>query len=223
MKKCFVLCALAALAAVPLFAAVEVGGNLYAAPISSRRIDFGGETGRDWVHEIFPAGIQASATFFSSGMKTFNAGLNVGLGWDRVRFVQHDGQHSLDGGWNMEVQAGPAFEFMFGRHSLFVSPGAFFRFMNAWDERGSSDVYDSALSFEYGLHISGGYRFWVVQRERFGVGLDFGADYSVGRGRFCYGTVDDSRDDVWELGGWRDVSCVQRLKVYTGVTFRLGN
>lgn len=124
MKKCFVLCALAALAAVPLFAAVEVGGNLYAAPISSRRIDFGGETGRDWVHEIFPAGMQASATFFFSGMKTFNAGLNVGLGWDRVRFVQHDGQHSLDGGWNMEVQAGPAFEFMFGRHSLFVSPGA---------------------------------------------------------------------------------------------------
>ncbi|MBD5435255.1 MAG: hypothetical protein HDR36_01880 [Treponema sp.] len=225
MKKVFAMAVAAAMAVVPSFAAVELSGDFYVSPISSRRIDFGGETGKDRLHELFPVGTQLSATFFFGEMKTFNVGLNLGLGWDRVRFVQHDGRHRLDGGWNAAFQAGPAFEFSFGRHSLFVSPGAFFNVMNAWDERGHSGVYDSALSFEYGVHINGAYRFWVVQREKFNLALNFGADYSVGRGRFGYGTLDDSGDswkDVWDLGDWCDVFSVQRLKVYTGVTFRLG-
>lgn len=229
MKKCFAMVVAAALAVVPSFATVvELSGDFYVSPISSRRIDFGGETGKDRVHEMFPVGTQISATFFFSEMKTFNVGLNLGLGWDCVRFVQHDGQHWLDGGWNAAFQIGPAFEFSFGRHSLFVSPGAFFNIMNAWDERGQSSVYDSALSFEYGVHINGAYRFWIVQREKFNLALNFGADYSLGRGRMCYGTLDDSGNandswkDVWELGDWCDVFSVQRLKVYTGVTFRIG-
>ena len=225
MKKVFAMAVAAAMAVVPSFAAVELSGDFYVSPISSRRIDFGGETGKDRLHELFPVGTQLSATFFFSEMKTFNVGLNLGLGWDRVRLVHHDGRHRLDGGWNAAFQAGPAFEFSFGRHSLFVSPGAFFNVMNAWDERGHSGVYDSALSFEYGVHVNGAYRFWVVQREKFNLALNFGADYSLGRGRFGYGTLDDSSDswkDVWDLGDWCDVFSVQRLKVYTGVTFRLG-
>ena len=225
MKKVFAMAVAAAMAVVPSFAAVERSGDFYVSPISSRRIDFGGETGKDRLHELFPAGTQVSATFFFGEMRAFNVGLNLGLGWDRVRFVQHDGRHRLDGGWNAAFQAGPAFEFSFGRHSLFVSPGAFFNVMNAWDERGHSGMYDSALSFENGVNINGAYRFWGVQREKFNLALNFGADYSVGRGRFGYGTLDESSDswkDVWNLGDWCDVFSVQRLKVYTGVTFRLG-
>ena len=228
MKKCFTMVVVAVLTVIPSFAAVELGTDLHVSPISGRRIDFGGEIGKDRVHEIFPVGTSSSATFFFSEMKLFNVGLNLGLGWDCMRFVQHDGQHRLDGGWNATFQVGPAFEFSFGRHSLFVSPGAFFNVMNAWDERGQSAVYDSALSFEYGAHINVAYRFWVVQRENFGLGLNFGVDYSLGRGRFCYGTIDESGDsddawkDVWEFGDWCDVTSVYRLKAYTGVTFRLG-
>lgn len=228
MKKYFAMVVAAAMAVVPSFAAVELSGDFYVSPISSRRIDFGGETGKDRVHELFPAGTQVSATFFFGEMKAFNVGLNLGFGWDHVHYVQHDGRHRLDGGVNMAFQAGPAFEVSFGRHSLFVSPGAFCNVMNVWDEHGRSSVYDSALSFEYGVHINGAYRFWIVQREKFNLALNFGADYSVGRGRFCYGTIegsgcaDASWKDIWNLGDWHDVVSVQRLKVYTGVTFRLG-
>lgn len=224
MKKCFAICIVAALAVIPSFATVEVSGDLGVSPIGSRRIDFGGETGKDRVHEILPAGMSVSATFFFSEMKLFNVGLNTAIGWDKVHLIQHDGQHKLDGGWNLMLQVGPAFEFMFGRHSLFISPGAFFNVMNAWDERGQTGVYDSGLSFEYGLHINAAYRFWVVQKETFGLGLNFGADYSIGRGRFCYGTIDDAGmdSDNWDLGNWCDVVSVQHLKIYTGVTFRIG-
>ncbi len=224
MKKCFALFFVAAMAAIPSFAAVELSGDLCVSPISSRRIDFGGETGKDWLHEIFPVGNSISATFFFTEMKFFNIGLNTGIGWDRVRFVQHDGQHRLDGGWNLMFQAGPAFEFSFGRHSLFISPGAFFGLMNIWDERGQTDVYDAMLSFEYGLHINAAYRFWVVQREKFGLGLNFGADYSIGRGRLRYGTLEDAGSSVDNLdfGETCDITNFQNFKVYTGVTFRLG-
>ena len=224
MKKCFALFIVAAMAAVPSFAAVELSGDLFVSPISSRRIDFGGETGKDWLHEIFPVGNSISATFFFTEMKWFNIGLNIGTGWDRVRFIQHDGQHKLDGGWNLMFQAGPAFEFQFGRHSLFISPGAFFGVMSAWDERETTGIYDALFSLEYGLHINAAYRFWVVQREKFGVGLDFGADYSIGRGRLRYGTIEDSglNIDNLDFGETCDITNIQHFKVYTGVTFRLG-
>lgn len=227
MKKCFALFVVAALAAVPSFAAVELSGDFYVSPITSRRIDFGGDIGKERVNEILPVGNSFSATFFFGDMKWFNVGLNLGLGWDRVHIVQHDGQHRLDDGWNTMFQAGPAFEFTFGRHSLFLTFGAFFGMMGSWNERGNSEIYDAALSLEYGGHINAAYRFWVVQRERFGLALNFGAEYLYGGGKFCYGTIDkssgsdDAWKDVWEFGDWCDVA-VQRLKVYTGVTFRVG-
>ncbi len=224
MKKCFAVCIVAALAVIPSFAAVELDADLYVSPIGSRRIDFGGEIGKDRVHEILPVGASVSATFFFTEMNLFNVGLNAGISWDKVRLIQHDGQHNVDGGFNLMLQIGPAFEFMFGRHSLFISPGAFFNVMNTWDERGQTGVYDSALSFEYGLHLNLAYRFWVVQKEKFGLGLDFGADYSIGRGRLCYGTLDDAGmgSDNWDLGDWCDITSVQHFKVYAGVTFRIG-
>ena len=98
MKKVFAMAVAAAMAVVPSFAAVELSGDFYVSPISSKRIDFGGETGKDRLHELFPVGTQLSATFFFDEMKTFNVGLNLGLGWDRVRLVHHDGRHRLDGG-----------------------------------------------------------------------------------------------------------------------------
>ena len=177
MKKSFAICIVAVLTVIPSFAAVEVGADMYVSPIGSRRIDFGGETGKDRVREILPTGASISATFFFREMKPFNVGLNAGISWDKVHLLYHDGQHKVDGGFNLMTQIGPAFEFMFGRHSLFISPGAFFNVMNAWDESGKTGVYHSALSFEYGFHINAAYRFWVVQKEKFGLGLDFGGVY----------------------------------------------
>lgn len=228
MKKICAFAAAAAMSIVPSFAAVELSGDLTFAPVSGRRIDFGGETGKTRLREICPVGMQMAATFFFGRTSAFNAGLNLGFSVDETSFVRYGG-HSfhVDGAENLTVQAGPAFEFRFGRHSLFVSPGAFFNMMAVWDEGERRDVYEAAVAFEYGLHVGGGWRFWVVQKKKFGLGLDFGADWAVGLGKFCHGTIDDShrsRDADWDFSDdWNDISCAQRLKVYTGVVFRLGD
>lgn len=220
MKKLIGAALVAVAAAVPSFAAVELGADIYAVPFNRVK-----PADADSLYEVVPAGFQVSAAFYFGEIKPFNIGLKLEMSCDEFDWI-HDGSSftEIDGGFNGRFAAGPTMRLSTstGRHSLHITPGAFFNVMGMTDERADErDVYDVLLTLEGGVHLDVGYNFWVVQKESFGLGLNFGADYAVGFGRTATTAWRDGEDD-FDSTDWSGLDWAQHLTLYTGVTFRLG-
>ncbi|MDE5898185.1 MAG: hypothetical protein K2H09_02810 [Treponemataceae bacterium] len=222
MKKLIGAAFVALAAAVPSFAAVELGAGFQMTPYNSVKVE-----DADGVYEAVPFGFKADATFYFGEIRPFSIGLNIGLGYDYFKWLYDSSLREIHGGFNSEITVGPAFRFAVPgtRSSFFVSPGFKFNFMGITTEEedaAGKDWYDVLFAFEFGFHVDACYTFWVVQNERFGLGLDFGADYSLGFGRAgnAKGAWKDDGNDIDV--DWLDVEYAHHLKVYTGVTFRLG-
>lgn len=222
-KKIAAAIAVAFVTVPSMFAAVELRGSLAAVPYNSVKI---GDANS--FYELVPFGPECAATFYFGKIRPFNVGLNIGLGGEIFRWTYSDSKaHEIDGGFNAHFVIGPALRFDIpgAKSSFYVSPGFIFNFMGISDECNDEERTSNFLfALEYGFHVDVGYNYWVVRNEKFGLGLNFGADYSLGFGRAgSYKDVewDKIEDDGFPIN-WSDLKSAQHLKIYTGVTFRFG-
>lgn len=218
MKK-FAVAMAVAFAAVPhLFAVVELDASFYAAPFN--RID---AAEHDALYEKIPVGITIGGNFYFGEIKPFSIGLNVALGYDNFFNVEDDGsEHDIGYGFNGSLAVGPVFRFgaMDSKHSFHVSPGFRFDFLGMRSEL-VNDTSNLFFALEFGVHIDAGYSLWLVQKERFGLALNFGVDYSIGGGRVGDTSVNTKEEKFGDVV-WNDLNSAQHLKVYAGVKFRIG-
>ncbi len=223
MKKLLMAIAVAAAAVSSSFATVELSAGFQMTPYNGIKVE-----GADSFYESVPFGFETQATFYFRDLRPFSVGLNVGLGYDHFAWLYDSSLRKIDGGFNAALTVGPAFRFAIPgtRSSIFVSPGLKFGCTgisvptNAGD---APDTHDTLLALEFGFHLDACYTFWVVQNERFGLGLNFGAGYSLGFGRAGRTTVAWGKDENDDLDlSWADLDYAQHLKLFTGVTFRIG-
>lgn len=217
MKKIAVAIAVAFATVPHLFAAVELDASFYAAPFN--RID---AAEHDAIYEKIPVGFSIGGNFYFGEIKPFSIGLNVALGYDNFFNVEDGSEHDIGYGFNGSLVLGPVFRFGLAdsRHSFHVSPGVRFDFLGMRSEL-VDDASDLFFALEFGVHIDAGYSLWLVQKERFGLALNFGVDYSIGAGRVGDTSV-NTKDEKFGDVEWNDLNSAQHLKVYAGVKFRFG-
>lgn len=224
MKKLLLAIVVAAAAVSSSFATVELSAGLQMTPYNGIKV-----AGADSFYESVPLGFETQATFYFRDLRPFSVGLNIGLGYDHFSWIDDSSLRKIDGGFNAALTVGPAFRFAIPgtRSSIFVSPG--FKFncagisIPAKSASDGADMHDTLITAEFGFHLDACYTYWVVQNENFGLGLNFGAGYSLGFGRAGRTTVAWGKEENDELDlTWADLDYAQHLKLFTGVTFRIG-
>lgn len=204
------------------FAAVELDASMYAAPLNVQSVEFDSEKRN--VFALLPVGFEVKSTFFFGDLHLVNLGLNVGLSGDCFGFWKNGGDfYEIDGGWNATFVCGPALSVNFSRVSLFVSPGfqATVSAVNAYEDDKTPDVHKVDVAFDLGAHIDAGCRVWLLQKEHFDLGLNFGADYAIGIGK--YGKYELDENDGKRISDTLfDMPSAQRLKIYSGISFHFG-
>ncbi len=219
MKK-LIVTVFAALAAVSsCFATVELSADLNAVPFNLVDVE-----NVDNFYEVVPTGFQAAAVFYFDELKPFNVGLKLELSGEEFSDIRQNSSFTeIDGGFNGRFAIGPALRFssLTGKHTFHLSPGIYFNAMGMGKERkAENDVYDVLITLEGGVHVDFCYNFWIVQKEAFCLGLNFGTDYGIGAGRSTQTVWRDGSDDFDDFY-WSDLNLAQHLKIYTGVTFKL--
>lgn len=222
MKKLLLAIVVAAAAVSSSFATVELSAGLQMTPYNGIKV-----AGADSFYESVPLGLETQATFYFRDLRPFSVGLNIGLGYDHFSWIDDSSLRKIDGGFNAALTVGPAFRFAIPgtRSSIFVSPGFKFNCMGISIPAKSddADMHDTLITAEFGFHLDACYTYWVVQNEKFGLGLNFGAGYSLGFGRAGQTTVAWGKEENDDLDlTWTDLDYAQHLKLFTGVTFRIG-
>lgn len=224
MKKLLLAIVVAAAAVSSSFATVELSAGLQMTPYNGIKV-----AGADSFYESVPLGFETQATFYFRDLRPFSVGLNIGLGYDHFSWIDDSSLRKIDGGFNAALTVGPAFRFAIPgtRSSIFVTPG--FKFncagisIPAKSASDGADMHDTLITAEFGFHLDACYTYWVVQNENFGLGLNFGAGYSLGFGRAGRTTVAWGKEENDELDlTWADLDYAQHLKLFTSVTFRIG-
>lgn len=224
MKKLLLAIVVAAAAVSSSFATVELSAGLQMTPYNGIKV-----AGADSFYESVPLGFETQATFYFRDLRPFSVGLKLGLGYDHFSWIDDSSLRKIDGGFNAALTVGPTFRFAIPgtRSSIFVSPG--FKFncagisIPAKSASDDADMHDTMIAMEFGFHLDACYTFWVVQNEKFGLGLNFGAGYSLGFGRAGRTTVAWGKNENDDLDlTWADLDYAQHLKLFTGVTFRIG-
>lgn len=218
MKKIAAAMAVAFATVPHLFAAVELDASVYATPFN--RID---AEAHDALYEKIPVGFSIGGNFYFGEIKPFSIGLNVGLGYDNFFNVDFGSERDIGYGFNGSLALGPVFRFgaADSQHSFHISPGVQFDFLGMKSES-VDDTCDLFFALDFGVHIDAGYSLWLVQKEKFGLALNFGVDYSIGAGRV--GDVSfNKKDEKFGDVKWNDLNSAQHLKIYAGVKFRIGD
>ena len=218
MKKLIALAA-ASLIASGAFAAIELDASNYVMPLNVQTVDF--DSGSKDVYAVVPFGFEVKSTFYFGDLQPVNVGLNIGLSTDYFKYKHYsDDLYEVKGGFDATFVCGPALCLNFKRTSFFVSPGfeATVMGIKLYDDDDNSDIHNFDVAFDLGAHIDVGYRIWLLQTEKFDLGLNFGADYSIGLGRYGTYTVDENQDkkitdDLF------DMNPAHRVKAYAGISF----
>lgn len=200
------------------FATIELNANNYVLPLCVSTVDF--DNGTKDLYSVLPVGFEVKSTFYFGDIAPVNFGLNVGLSGDYFKYNRSDNLREIEGGFNATAVFGPAVSFNFGRTSLFVSPGLQATVMGVkhYDDDNNHDVHTFDIASDYGFHIEAGYRIWILQASKFDLGINFGADYSIGLGRFGTYTVDETQNKKISDNLF-DIKTAQRVKAYVGVCF----
>lgn len=204
------------------FAAIELAASTYVTPQNVQSVEF--DSGTSDCYALLPVGFEVKSTFFFGNLHLVNLGLNIGLSGDSFGFWKNGGDfYEIDGGWNATFVCGPALSVNFSRVSLFVSPGfqASVSAVHLYENGETADIHSVDVAFDLGAHIDAGCRVWFLRRETFALGMNFGADYAIGGGKYGKYTLDES-DGRRISDTLFDMPVVHRLKIYTGISFCFG-
>lgn len=219
MKKLIALMATLGLAASAAFANIELSANMMFVPSYTSTMKESGNSSD--VSVTFPVGEEVKANFFFYYSKHLDIGLNVGqqiLLYKDINIDDYDNEFDSAADFSMVV--GPAFRYNLNdMHGFFLSPGLIGTLSVASDTEDS--ITQTLVNFDLGFNIDAGYRVWFLNTDAFHLGMNVGAQYSIGGGT---GTAyfENSDSDV-SLEESYDLNAVQRFKVYIGVIMNFGD
>ena len=223
MKKILAILATFGFAITAAFANIELSANLVFAPVYSQtnKITTDGITSEGESKYVCPVGEEVKANFFFYSSKHLDIGLNVGqqiLLYKDINIDDYDNEFDSAADFSMVV--GPAFRYNLNdMHGFFLSPGLIGTLSVASDTEDS--ITQTLVNFDLGFNIDAGYRVWFLNTDSFHLGMNVGAQYSIGGGT---GTAyfENSDSDV-SLEESYDLNAVQRFKVYLGVIMNFGD
>ena len=131
-----------------------------------------------------------------------------------------DYNNEFDSAADFSMVVGPAFRYNLNdMHGFFLSPGLIGTLSVASDTEDS--ITQTLVNFDLGFNIDAGYRVWFLNTDSFHLGMNVGAQYSIGGG---LGTAyfENSSSDA-SLEESYDLNAVQRFKVYIGVIMNFGD
>lgn len=219
MKKLMALIATLGIAVSAAFANIELSANMMFVPSYTSTMKDSG-TSSD-ISITFPVGEEVKANFFFYSSKHIDIGLNVGqqiLLYKDINIGDYDNEFDSAADFSMVI--GPAFRYNLNNmHGFFLSPGLNGTLSVATDTEDS--ITQTLVNFDLGFNIDAGYRVWFLNTDALHLGMDIGAQYSIGGG---LGTAYfEASNSDFALEESYDLSAVQRFKVYLGVIMNFGD